>query len=88
MDSHIVNEWTLSAATALAVLLFWAYRSLNKRCSDNEKANAALALHVAEEYVSVKRFEGYVTRFDDAVKVIFEKLDNVNDKLLDMKGQK
>jgi hypothetical protein len=81
MDSHIVNEWTLSAATAFAGLLFWAYRSLNKRCSENERANAALALHVAEEYVSVKRFEGYTAQFNEAVKTIFEKLDVVRDKI-------
>lgn len=81
MDLHIVNEWTLAIATAFVGLLFWAYRSLNARIAGTERANAALALHVAEEYVSVKRFEAYSNRFDEVAKVIFEKLDSVRDKL-------
>jgi hypothetical protein len=81
MDFHIVSEWAGQIVTAFAVLLFWAYRSLNSRIGDAEKANAKLALHVAEEYVSVKRFDAYIERFDKAVDTIFQKLDSMSDKL-------
>lgn len=81
MDFHIINEWTLAIATAFAVLVFWAYRSLLSRISEAEKANAALALHVAEEYVSVKRFDSYIERFDKAMTTIFAKLDSMSERL-------
>ncbi|WP_118181312.1 hypothetical protein [Paraburkholderia phosphatilytica] len=98
MDVHIVNEWSLAIVTAFAVLCFWAYRSTNARLTASEAATserikkaedatAALALHVAEDYVSVKRFEAYTDRFDEVAKLIFEKLDNVRDKL-DTKADK
>lgn len=87
MDFHIVNDWVAYVITAFVGLLFWAFRYLNSRISASEKANAALALHVAEEYVSVKRFDSYIERFDKAVDAIFKKLDNVSDKL-DKKADK
>lgn len=81
MDFHILSEWAGYVVSAFAVLLFWAYRSLNARIDAADKATAALALHVAEEYVSVKRFDAYIERFDKAVDTIFQKLDVVSDKL-------
>ncbi|GJH22427.1 hypothetical protein CBA19CS22_37815 [Caballeronia novacaledonica] len=87
MDFHILSEWAGYIVSAFAVLLFWAYRSLNARISDADKAIAALALHVAEEYVSVKRFDAYIERFDKAVETIFKKIDNVSEKL-DKKADK
>jgi hypothetical protein len=87
MDFHILSEWAGYIVSAFAVLLFWAYRSLNARISDADKAIAALALHVAEEYVSVKRFDAYIERFDKAVATIFQKIDNVSEKL-DKKADK
>ena len=81
MDLNVLNSWLLAAAGAAGAVVWWLFRSAYARITANEKATAALALHVAEEYVSVKRFEGYVTRFDDAVRVIFEKIDKVSDKI-------
>lgn len=87
MDSHSFNEFFWYVVGAFATLIFWAFRYLNSRMSANERETAALALHVAEEYVSVKRFDGYIERFDKAVDAIFKKLDNVSDKL-DKKADK
>jgi hypothetical protein len=87
MDLNVLNSWLLAAATLAAGGIGWLFRSAYARISANERATAALALHVAEEYVSVKRFEAYSIRFDEVAKVIFEKLDNVRDKL-DKKADK
>jgi hypothetical protein len=87
MDFHILSDWAGIIVTAFAALIFWAYRTLNARITDADKAIAALALHVAEEYVSVKRFDGYIERFDKAVETIFQKLDSMSDKL-DKKADK
>lgn len=81
MDFHILSDWAGYVVTAFAVLLFWAYRSLNARIEEADKAISALALHVAEDYVSVKRFDAYIERFDKAVDTIFQKIDGVSDKL-------
>jgi hypothetical protein len=87
MDLNVLNSWLLAAATLAAGAIGWLFRAAYARISANERATAALALHVAEEYVSVKRFETYSIRFDEVAKVIFEKLDDVRDRL-DKKADK
>jgi hypothetical protein len=87
MDLNVLNSWLLAAAGVAATAVGWLFRTAYARITANEKATAALALHVAEEYVSVKRFETYSIRFDEVAKVIFEKLDDVRDRL-DKKADK
>lgn len=81
MDLNILNGWLILFAGGCGVVLWWLFRTLHARVERAEQTTAALALHVAEEYVSVKRFDAYSDRFDAAVGAIFAKLDKVYDKL-------